>query len=223
LSLPERSDFRALGGGKTGRQSSNAIRPLSFDDYFDRFNATAVHFWENGLPRQLAHWEVSGRPGLRFFFWVDKDGRSRDGGEMLGAIGPNRPGRVGFQVGDEPGLKGKGFAGVLPFREGVEAVGSADPNALVAMNFGSRSLCSAAACGRRALAAIKRLQSRRGAHLAGVSSALATFGALRLAPSEFARELRLVWQDEPLGFGPLLHFLMVPGTVGHTLRRGQIV
>lgn len=41
-------------------------------------------------------------------------------------------------------------------------------------------------------------------------------------PAPCARELRLVRQDEPLGFGPLLHFLMVPGAVGHTLRRGQI-
>jgi hypothetical protein len=110
--------------------------PRAFvDDYFDGFNATAVHFWENGLPRQLAYWEASGRPGLRFFSWVDKDGRSRDGGAVLGAIGAARNGRVGFQVGDEPGLKGKGFSGVLPFREGVEAVRAADPNALVVMNF----------------------------------------------------------------------------------------
>ena len=110
--------------------------PRAFvDHYFDGFNATAVHFWENGLPRQLANWEATGRPGLRFFSWVDKDGRSRDGGEVLGAIGPEHQGRVGFQIGDEPGLKGAGFAGVLPFREGVEAVRIADPNAMVVMNF----------------------------------------------------------------------------------------
>jgi len=42
---------------------------------------------------------------------------------------------VGFQIGDEPGLDGSGFAAVLPFREGVEAVRRADPGALVVMNF----------------------------------------------------------------------------------------
>jgi hypothetical protein len=110
--------------------------PQSFvNDYFDGFNATAVHFWETGLPRQLAEWEASGRPGLRFFAWVNKDGRSRDGGEVLGAIAPSRAGRVGFQIGDEPGLNGEGFASVLPFREGVEAVRTADPEALLVMNF----------------------------------------------------------------------------------------
>ncbi|MGE5154520.1 MAG: hypothetical protein ACM3ST_10930 [Bdellovibrio bacteriovorus] len=110
--------------------------PRAFvDDYFDGFHATAVHFWEAGLPRQLADWEASGRPRLRFFSWVDKDGTSRDGGQVLGGIGPDRPGRVGFQIGDEPGLDGTGFAGVLPFRQGVEAVRRADPEALVVMNF----------------------------------------------------------------------------------------
>lgn len=110
--------------------------PRAFvDDYFDGFHATAVHLWEAGLPRQLADWEASGRPGLRFFAWVDKDGTSRDGGEVLGGIGPNRPGRVGFQVGDEPGLDDSGFPAVLPFRAGVEAVRRADPDALVVMNF----------------------------------------------------------------------------------------
>lgn len=105
------------------------------DDYFDGFHATAVHFWEAGLPRQLADWEESGRRGLRFFSWVDQDGSTRDGGQVLGGIGPNRPGRVGFQIGDEPGLDGSGFAAVLPFRQGVEAVRRADPEALVVMNF----------------------------------------------------------------------------------------
>ena len=105
------------------------------DDYFDGFHATAVHFWEAGLPRQLADWEESGRRGLRFFSWVDKDGTSRDGGGVLGGIGPNRPGRIGFQIGDEPGLDGSGFAAVLPFRQGVEAVRRADQDALVVMNF----------------------------------------------------------------------------------------
>jgi hypothetical protein len=104
-------------------------------DYFDGFHATAVHFWEAGLPRQLEHWEASGRRNLRFFSWVDQDGTSRDGGLVLGGIGPNRPGRVGFQIGDEPGLDGSGLAAVLPFREGVEAVRKADPGALVVMNF----------------------------------------------------------------------------------------
>lgn len=105
------------------------------DEYFDGFHATAVHFWEAGLPRQLADWEASGRPSLRFFSWVDRDGSSRDGGEVLGGIGANRPGRVGFQIGDEPGLDGSGFAALLPFRHGVEAVRGADPEALVVMNF----------------------------------------------------------------------------------------
>jgi len=110
--------------------------PRAFvDDYFEGFHATAVHFWEAGLPGQLAAWEVSGRGDLRFFSWVDRDGRSRDGGAVIGGLGPGRRGRVGFQIGDEPGLDGSGFAAVLPFREGVEAVRRADPNALVVMNF----------------------------------------------------------------------------------------
>lgn len=112
--------------------------PRAFvDEYFDGFNATAVHFWETGLPRQLAGWEASGRPGLRWFSWLDRDGTSRDGGVVLGGIGARRPGRVGFQIGDEPGLDGSGFAGVLAFRHGVETVRAADPKALVVMNFSS--------------------------------------------------------------------------------------
>lgn len=117
--------------------------PRAFvDDYFDRFHATAVHFWEAGLPGQLEAWQASGRRDLRFFSWVDRDGRSRDGGEVIGGLGPDRPGRVGFQIGDEPGLDGSGLAAVLPFRVGVAAVRRADPNALVVMNFsvGARDL-----------------------------------------------------------------------------------
>lgn len=105
------------------------------DDYFDGFNATVVHFWENGLPHQLAGWNASGRPGLHFFSWLNRDGRSRDGDKVLGAIGANRPGRIGFQIGDEPGLQGQGLTDILRFREGVDAVRAADPNALVVMNF----------------------------------------------------------------------------------------
>jgi hypothetical protein len=117
----------------------DGIPPRQFaDDYFDGFNATAVHFWESGLPRQLSAWEEKRRSRMRFFSWVDKDGRSRDNGQVLGGIEPDRPGRVGFQVGDEPGLKGKGFAGVLPFREGVAAVRAADPKALIVMNFNTQ-------------------------------------------------------------------------------------
>ncbi len=99
--------------------------------YFDDFEATAVHLWGTGLPHRMNGWrEASPRPP-RFVSWVEDDGRSRDGHQLIGGYGANEPGRIGYQVGDEP-LDMEEF---LPIEEGLRAIREIDPEALLIVNF----------------------------------------------------------------------------------------
>lgn len=104
-------------------------------EYFGDFHATAVHLWANGLPRELDGWRAAaarlGRQDFRFVSWVEKDGASLDGGKTIGGYGPNPPGRIGYQVGDEP----RSLQEYRQFEAGIAAVRAADPEALVIVNF----------------------------------------------------------------------------------------
>jgi len=99
-------------------------------DYFDTFGATAAHFWEDGLPGTQAAWATMSHPNYRFLSWTHSDGTIVSNGQVVGGV-PNLPGRIGYQIGDEP-------VTMADFNEhmgGVTAVRNADPDALIVFNF----------------------------------------------------------------------------------------
>ena len=107
--------------------------------YYDQFHATAVHLWADGLPTEADGWAAV-RPGaFRFVSWLNKDGVSAANGQIIGGKPANSPGRIGFQIGDEPARN----CGSLPcamnnlngMAVGINAVRKADPNALTIVNF----------------------------------------------------------------------------------------
>ncbi len=97
--------------------------------YFDDFNASAVHLWATGAPNEVASWQVAGTRD--WVSWVDEDGKSAANGQILGGLPPDSPGRIGFQVGDEP----RDMATLDRMGAGIAAVRQADPGALAWMNF----------------------------------------------------------------------------------------
>lgn len=109
--------------------------PEQASKYFDGFGATAAHLWTAGLPTRLAGWQASSEPGMRWISWVDDLGNSPTNGELIGGLGANPPGRIGYQIGDEPGLNGDGMEELMTIELGVDAVRAADPDALIIVNF----------------------------------------------------------------------------------------
>jgi len=103
--------------------------------YFDDLHANAVHLWETGLPTRMDGWREAGHPDFRFVSWVAHNGTSHDGGEVIGGYPADTPGRIGFQIGDEPLT----MAELLEMEAGVNAVRAADPNALIFVNFSYRA------------------------------------------------------------------------------------
>ncbi len=116
--------------------SMGAPPPGQRNDYFDAFGASAVTLWKDG-PAEVAGWQ----PGkdAPFVTWLDDDGTSvvwngeefRSTGLTLGGLAPDLPGRIGFQVGDEP-LSVEVLEGI---EAGIAAVRAADPEALAFTNF----------------------------------------------------------------------------------------
>jgi len=104
--------------------------PAQVDAYFDDFDATAVHLWETGLPDRMDGWRAAGRPDLRFVSWVDADGTSRADGRLLGGYPAGVPGRIGYQISDEP----RDLAELLAIGRGADAVRARDPDALIILN-----------------------------------------------------------------------------------------
>lgn len=100
-------------------------------DYFDVFHANAVHLWQDGLPTEMNGWAAAGHADFRFVSWVRNDGTSPDGGEVIGGYPADSAGRIGYQIGDEPG----DLAELAEMDVGVNAVRAADPDALVIVNF----------------------------------------------------------------------------------------
>ena len=59
-----------------------------------------------------------------------------DGGDgLVGGVPPNPPGRIGYQIGDEPGLDGDGMADLRQIETAAEAIRAHDPAALLIVNF----------------------------------------------------------------------------------------
>lgn len=100
------------------------------DTYFDTFNANAVHLWQQGVPSAMNGW-LAARPNARWLAWLRDDGSSLDGGQLMGGFQANRPGRIGWQIGDEP----TSLEAFEALRPGFEAVRQADPDALLVLNF----------------------------------------------------------------------------------------
>ncbi len=107
-------------------------------DYFGAFGATAAMLWQDG-PAEVPGWQPGGSSNP-FITWLRSDGTSsvwdpalsrfESTGETLGGLGPDHPGRIGFQIGDEPGT----VAALDQIQAGIEAVRVYDPEALVYVN-----------------------------------------------------------------------------------------
>ncbi len=101
------------------------------NDYFDNFHANAVHLWQTGLPNTMNGWADAGRSDFRFVAWTRDDGTSVDGGELLGGYPADAPGRIAYQIGDEPA----NLQDMYALEEGFEAIRAHDPEALLILNF----------------------------------------------------------------------------------------
>lgn len=104
-------------------------------EYYDDFSANAVHLWSNGLPHQMNAWREAHHPQFRWVSWLEKDGTSLDGHQLAGGVPPNSPGRIGYQIGDEPGLNMDGMTELREIEVGINAVRALDPEALIFVNF----------------------------------------------------------------------------------------
>ena len=107
--------------------------------YFNKFRATAVHLWADGLPREMDAWADAGHPKFRFVSWVKDDGNSWDGGKLIGGYPAGIPGRIGYQIGDEPARdcssRECAMRNIRLMHSGLNAVRNKDPNALIYLNF----------------------------------------------------------------------------------------
>jgi hypothetical protein len=108
------------------------------NDYFDVFHANAVHLWQTGLPTEVAGWSAPNHAGFRYVAWVDADGKSSANGLLLGGAAP-LPGRIGYQIGDEP-LDGPSLDKIAA---GAAAVKAADPAGLRIINLNDSSQADA--------------------------------------------------------------------------------
>ncbi len=101
------------------------------DQYFDGFNANAVHLWISGLPFEAAGWVASGHPDARWVSWLRADGTAGPNGEVIAGLGVDPPGRIGYQVSDEP----RNLWELQRIKAGIDTVRGADPEALLIVNF----------------------------------------------------------------------------------------
>ncbi|MCP4625527.1 MAG: hypothetical protein GY850_18730, partial [bacterium] len=114
--------------------------PVDFvDAYFDDFHATAAHLWADGLPLEADAWAAAEHPDFRFVSWLNNHGDSMENGELLGGYTPNAAGRIGYQIGDEPGLYCNDLQcamnNIQEMEVGLDAVRVHDPEALIYLNF----------------------------------------------------------------------------------------
>jgi hypothetical protein len=107
------------------------------DAYFEDFGSTAVQLWMDGSA-EVASWQLA-RPEAPFVTWIDRDGTSltwngiefESSGDVLGGLEADLPGRIGYQVGDEPLT----VEILQEIEAGIAAVRTADPGALAFTNF----------------------------------------------------------------------------------------
>lgn len=100
-------------------------------DYFGRFQANAAHLWQTGLPDEVDAWQTHAGKTMPWISWVDFDGKSSRNKQIIGGVGANPPGRIGYQIGDEPLDK----ASVDRMIAGSLAVRQADPEAMIIFNY----------------------------------------------------------------------------------------
>jgi hypothetical protein len=106
------------------------------DRYLEPFGANAVHLWMDG-PAQVESW-LQFRRGTGFMTWLANNGNSMawngfefvDSGQFMGGLPPSTPGRIGFQVGDEP----TSVQAVQEIMFGISQVRFRDPEALLFTN-----------------------------------------------------------------------------------------
>jgi hypothetical protein len=99
-------------------------------DYFTMFHANAVHLWANGLPAEIEGWAQVGPAALPYVSWTQKDGTSVVNGQLLGGASP-KPGRIGYQIGDEP----LDMPTLKAMETAAKAAHAADPSALIILNY----------------------------------------------------------------------------------------
>ncbi|MDH3425639.1 MAG: hypothetical protein OEM22_03105, partial [Acidimicrobiia bacterium] len=107
--------------------------------YFGDFGANTIWLWKDGA-HEVDGWQAGGNP-VDFVTWLDNDGTSlvwdpfldefESSGLLLGGLAPGTPGRVGYQVGDEPGT----VAELDDISAAMDAIRVADPEALLLTNF----------------------------------------------------------------------------------------
>jgi hypothetical protein len=107
------------------------------DNYFNNFHANAAHLWMDGLPTEVDGWKAAGNPSFRYVTWLQNDGTSAS--KIIGGYAPDAPGRIGFQIGDEPS---RGCAtlectmnALNTMAGGINAVRAYDRNALLFVDF----------------------------------------------------------------------------------------
>jgi hypothetical protein len=105
------------------------------EEYYDDFEASAAHFWQDAPPTILEDWDAFGHPDHRWISWVHVDGTGLWDAEqrVIGGMPADSPGRIGWQVGDEP----RNMAELDEIIAGIDAVRAADPDALIWCNFGN--------------------------------------------------------------------------------------
>jgi hypothetical protein len=104
--------------------------------YMEPFSANAVHLWMDG-PSQVEGW-LKHRRGAGFLSWLAANGNSLawngsefvDTGKLIGGLARNTPGRIGFQVGDEPNSDEQ----MQAVSAGINRIRGHDPNALLFTN-----------------------------------------------------------------------------------------
>ncbi|MBW2704445.1 MAG: hypothetical protein JRF33_26815 [Deltaproteobacteria bacterium] len=116
----------------SGLTVSAGTPPAQFvNEYFDDFGANAVHLWQDGLPTEMDAWAAVGNPAFRWVSWTLPGGGSGDGGQLAGGYPPNSPGRIGYQISDEP----RTWEELMDMQVGLAALRAHDPDALLILNF----------------------------------------------------------------------------------------
>lgn len=133
----------------SGINISMGVPPAGFvNTYYDQFHATAAHVWADGMPAEVDGWAAARPGGFRFVSWLNNHGASFANGLILGGKPANTRGRIGFQIGDEPGRFCDSVACAVnnlnDIAVGINAVRAVDPGALVIVNFKSGDLLEGA-------------------------------------------------------------------------------
>lgn len=114
--------------------------PAAFvNAYYDDFHANATHLWADGLMDEVNGWAVPGRSDFRFVSWTANNGCSAANGHVAGGYAGSPAGRIGYQIGDEPGLRCEDLQCAMDslyvMEAGINAVRAVDPDALIFLNF----------------------------------------------------------------------------------------